>query len=150
MKLLIMYIKALIMSRWYHRGQVDKGGNPYWKHPYAVSRRVEGLERKIVALLHDIVEDTPVTYSQLYNWGFTREIIYSVLWLTRQSDDTYMKFIKKMKQNKISVDVKIADILENLDMTRIPNPTEVDFSRIKRYKKALIELRDTSDKPRVR
>lgn len=148
MKLLIMYLKALFVARWYHRGQVDKGGNPYWKHPYAVSRRVKGLKRKIVALLHDVVEDTTATYGTLHRWGFSKEIIISVLWLTRQPGDTYMEFIEKTKQDKVSVDVKIADILENIDITRIPNPTEVDFSRVKRYKKALKKLRDVNDKSR--
>lgn len=140
MKLVVLYIKAFCIMMWYHRKQFDKGGNRYYKHPLAVSKNVKGLKRKIVALLHDTVEDTSLTLSDLRRWGFTSEIIIAVDYLTRRKNETYMEFVKRAKKNKIARDVKIADINSNLDISRISNPTEKDYSRSKRYKKALAEL----------
>lgn len=140
MKPLIMYIKALFIAYWFHRGQVDKGGNPYWKHPYAVSKRVKGLKRKTVALLHDVPEDTSVTLGDLLRWKFTFEIVDAIYSVTRQENETYMNFIKRAKMNKIGKDVKMADISENLDLKRISKPKAEDFRRAERYQKALDEL----------
>lgn len=123
-----------------HKGQVDKGGNPYILHPLAVMNRVETIEEKIVAVLHDVVEDTEVTIDQLRETGFTEEILEAINLLTRAKEDSYEEFIDKTLKNRIARNVKIADIKENMNLSRIQDPSEQDYMRIEKYKRALERL----------
>jgi (p)ppGpp synthase/HD superfamily hydrolase len=132
-----MIEKALLIATNAHTGQVDKGGNPYILHPLAVAARVQTIEEKIVAILHDTVEDTSITLDDLLIEGFSKEIVDGVDAMTRRENETYMEFIHRAKNNPIARNVKIADILENMDLSRIPNPTDSDYSRLDRYEKAL-------------
>lgn len=123
-----------------HKGQVDKGGNPYILHPLAVMNRVETIEEKIVAVLHDVVEDTEVTIDQLRETGFSEEILEAINLLTRAKEDSYEEFIDKTLKNRIARNVKIADIKENMNLSRIQDPSEQDYMRIEKYKRALERL----------
>lgn len=123
-----------------HKGQVDKGGNPYILHPIAVMNRVETIEEKIVAVLHDVVEDTEVTIDQLRETGFTDEILEAINLLTRAKEDSYEEFIDKTLKNRIARNVKIADIKENMNLSRIQDPSEQDYMRLEKYKRALERL----------
>ncbi|GMK41286.1 hypothetical protein PCCS19_43420 [Paenibacillus sp. CCS19] len=123
-----------------HKDQVDKGGAPYILHPLAVMNRVETLEEKIAAVLHDVVEDSSVTLEQLRAHGFSDEIIDAIGRLTRSQEDSYEAFIEKTKGNWIARNVKIADIKENMNLSRINNPTESDYNRLEKYKNALARL----------
>lgn len=123
-----------------HKGQVDKGGNPYILHPLAVMNRVETIEEKIVAVLHDVVEDTEVTIDQLRETGFSEEILEAINLLTRAKEDSYEEFIDKTLKNRISRNVKIADIKENMNLSRIQDPSEQDYIRLEKYKRALERL----------
>lgn len=125
-----------------HKGQVDKGGNPYILHPLAVMNRVETIEAKIVAVLHDVVEDTQITIQQLREQGFSEEILKAISLLTRIENDSYDEFIIKTKTNEISRIVKIADIKENMNLARIKDPTKQDYKRIEKYQKAIDILED--------
>lgn len=120
-----------------HKGQRDKGGNPYILHPIAVMNRVETIEEKIVAVLHDVIEDTEVTLEQLREQGFSEEIIEAIHLLTRSEKDSYEEFIEKTIKNRISKNVKIADINENMNLARINELTEIDYKRLEKYRKAL-------------
>ncbi|WP_438349963.1 HD domain-containing protein [Paenibacillus sp. FA6] len=128
---------AILIALKAHKGQHDKGGNPYILHPIAVMNRVETIEEKIVAVLHDVIEDTQVTFEQLREQGFSEEIIEAIHLLTRSEKDSYEKFIEKTIKNRISRNVKIADIKENMNLTRIKEPTEIDYKRLEKYRKAL-------------
>ncbi|MGC6588445.1 HD domain-containing protein [Paenibacillus sp. Dod16] len=123
-----------------HKGQVDKGGNPYILHPLAVMNRVETIEEKIVAVLHDVVEDTEVTIDQLRETGFSEEILEAINLLTRAKEDSYEEFIDKTLKNRIARNVKIADIKENMNLSRIQDPSEQDYIRLEKYKRALERL----------
>lgn len=123
-----------------HKGQVDKGGNPYILHPLAVMNRVETIEEKIVAVLHDVVEDTEVTIDQLREIGFSEEILEAINLLTRAKEDSYEEFIDKTLKNRIARNVKIADIKENMNLSRIQDPSEQDYMRLEKYKRALERL----------
>lgn len=123
-----------------HKGQVDKGGNPYILHPLAVMNRVETIEEKIVAVLHDVVEDTEVTIDQLKETGFSEEILEAINLLTRAKEDSYEEFIDKTLKNRIARNVKIADIKENMNLSRIQDPSEQDYMRLEKYKRALERL----------
>lgn len=120
-----------------HKGQKDKGGNPYILHPLAVMNRLETIEEKIVAVLHDVVEDTDVTLSQLRGYGFSEEIVEAVSLLTKSEEDSYEEFIEKTLKSRISRIVKIADIKENMKIDRIKQPTENDYKRLEKYRNAL-------------
>nr|WP_154983833.1 HD domain-containing protein [Paenibacillus xylanexedens] len=123
-----------------HKGQLDKGGQPYILHPLAVMNRVESMEEKIVAVLHDVIEDSEVTLEELRGLGFSEEILTAIQLLTRSTEDSYEEFIEKTTTNRTARNVKIADIKENINISRIMNPTEEDYNRLEKYRKALERL----------
>lgn len=140
----LLLMKAIEIATEAHKGQVDKGGHPYIEHPLAVMERVELVEEKIVAVLHDVLEDTQWTEEELRLEGFPDSIIDGVKSVTRLESETYEAFVQRAANDPIGIEVKIADIEENMDLSRIPNPTEKDIQRIeKRYKRALKLLIDS-------
>lgn len=132
--------KAIVIATKAHDGQVDKGGSPYILHPLRVMFKMSSEDLKIVAVLHDVIEDTETMLYDLEGAGFTKEIIDAVECLTRRDNEGYMDFIKRCKGNRLALLVKLADLEDNSDISRIKNPTEKDYDRIKRYKKAINEL----------
>lgn len=135
-----LLVKAIELAKKYHQGQVDKGGNPYIEHPMAVMDRLETIEEKIVGVLHDIVEDTVLTLGDLLELGFPEFIVEAIDSVTRRDDETRAEFIKRAKQNVIGRKVKIADIMENMNLKRIPNYTLKDEKRVLKYEKELKKL----------
>ena len=120
--------KAMIIAYEAHKNQVDKSGVPYIYHPIHVAEQMDTENECIIALLHDVVEDTNVTFKQL-------EDILKLL--TREENIEYDEYIKRIKNNSIACKVKIADLTHNLDKTRLDFVTEVDVKRNEKYKKAL-------------
>ena len=124
-----------------HKGQLDKGGNPYILHPLRVMMSVDFELEKIVAVLHDVVEDSDWTFEALLTDGFSNEVIEALKSVTKKSDnEDYDSFIQRAIRNPIGRKVKIADLRDNLDVTRIPDIGEKDLQRISKYKKALKTL----------
>lgn len=123
-----------------HEGQLDKGGNPYILHPQTVAAALDSTENKIVAYLHDVVEDTEITLEDLKEMGFTYRIVNSIRILTKSKDISYEDYLKSVKKDSNAWHVKIADIKHNMGISRIPEPTAKDFARIEKYKKALAFL----------
>ena len=123
-----------------HKGQLDKGGNPYILHPQAVAAALDSTENKIVAYLHDVVEDTEITLEDLNEMGFSYRIVNSIRILTKSKDISYEDYLKSVKKDSNAWHVKMADIKHNMDISRIPEPTAKDFARIEKYKKALAFL----------
>ena len=120
-----------------HKGQVDKVGVDYINHPLTVSKNCNTENEKIVALLHDVLEDTLVTKEDLLQF-FDTEIVEAVCLLTHKEEDSYMDYLAKIKANPLAKAVKIQDLKHNMDLSRIPNPTEKDFERNEnKYKPAL-------------
>ena len=121
-----------------HKGQLDKGGNPYILHPLRVMMSVDFELEKIVAVLHDVVEDSNWTFEALLAEGFSIEVIEALKSVTKNSDnEDYDSFIQRAIGNSIGRKVKIADLRDNLDVTRISDITDKDVKRINKYKKAL-------------
>lgn len=121
-----------------HAGVKDRGGKAYILHPLSVMMRVESDAEKIVAVLHDVIEDTDWTFDDLNEEGFSQEIIDALKSVTKTSDEEdYDQFVLRAQKNEIGRKVKIADIKENLDVTRLAHLTEKDTTRINKYKKAL-------------
>ena len=123
-----------------HEGQFDKGGKPYFNHPQAVAASLSNTEYKIVAYLHDVCEDTPITLEDLKDMGFTYRIVNSIRLLTRTDKLTYEQYLRRLRMDSAARAVKIADLKHNMDITRIPNPSAKDYARIEKYKKALAFL----------
>ena len=126
-----------------HKGQKDKGGEDYFKHPLAVSNKLSGKKEKIVALLHDVIEDTDVTVNDLKEAGFSDEVVLAVSAITKKAGEDYEEYLNRVKQNPIALRVKIADMEHNSDISRIKNPKEKDLKRLEKYKIRLKELRET-------
>lgn len=123
-----------------HKGQLDKGGNPYILHPEAVANALVDTECKIVAYLHDVCEDSDVTFDDLTAKGFTYGIVNSVRYLTKSKYISYDDYLKIVKNDYVARQVKISDLKHNMDIRRISNPTKKDYDRIEKYKKALAYL----------
>lgn len=119
-----------------HSGQVDKAGIAYIEHPRAVAAKLDGEKEKIVAFLHDTVEDTDATIDEIRSI-FGDEIAEAVSYLTHEKGTPYLEYVKRLKQNELARKVKLADLSHNMDLSRIPNVTEKDRERVeKKYKKA--------------
>lgn len=128
--------KAMQIAIKVHRGQLDKGGNDYINHPIRVSENCSLDEEKVVALLHDTIEDGDITADYLLMQGFPRGIVDAILSVSRNKDESYFAFILRCKDNPIGRRVKIADLKDNMDITRLKELTENDIERLKKYHKA--------------
>jgi (p)ppGpp synthase/HD superfamily hydrolase len=128
--------KALQIAAGAHAGQVDKEGLPYIFHPLRVMAAVEGLEAKIVAIFHDVIEDTPVTADDLRREGFAEPIVASVLLVTHRKDEPYADYVIRCKGDDIARRVKLADLEDNSRLSRAilrPERMDHDLARIRRY-----------------
>lgn len=134
--------QAIILATKYHSGQVDKGNHPYILHPLSVMLRMKTTEGKIVALFHDLLEDTPATATDLLELGFSKEIVQAVVELTRLKDESYGQYIKRLHNNPLSLSVKVEDLKENMNLQRIQNPTETDYARVVKYAKTLKRIEE--------
>lgn len=129
--------KAIETAAKAHDGQFDKAGQPYIYHPLRVMLYAEGDEKvKFTAVLHDVMEDSPITENDLKKEGFDDEIIMALKLLTRSEGQDYFEYVKNLKGNPIAKAVKLADLKDNMDMSRIKEPKERDFLRLEKYKKA--------------
>lgn len=135
-----MLLKAAQVAARAHQHQKRKDGTPYIAHPVRVAIRCESKQSKIVALLHDVVEDTDVTFDDLRELGFTEEIVASVDSVTKRPGETYMAFIARSALDVHGSQVKLADIADNLEDQSALDPDEAAFLR-ERYTKALDYLR---------
>jgi hypothetical protein len=115
---------AITLANQAHAGQLDKAGKPYISHPLTVMSQMNTPESKIVAVLHDAIEDSDLTIAAI----------------TKRDGEPYEDYILRVKSNAIARKVKIADVTHNMDISRIANPTEKDFQRLEKYKKVLSEL----------
>ena len=121
-----------------HKGASDKGGSPYILHPLAVMHSLDTDDEKIVAVLHDVVEDTEWTFEKLLGEGFSVTVVDALRSVTKQDDgEDYFDFIQRAKNNPLGRKVKIADIRHNMDVTRIKVLSDKDVTRLNKYKKSL-------------
>jgi (p)ppGpp synthase/HD superfamily hydrolase len=123
-----------------HHGQTDKAGEPYILHPLRVMAQMQTEAEQIVAVLHDVVEDTDVTLDALRQMGFSEEIVEAIDHLSRRDDETYEQFIQRIKPNPLAVRVKLGDLRDNMDLRRNATLDEKALERFQRYRKAWFEL----------
>ena len=103
---------------------------------------VDGIEAKIVAILHDILEDTILAEPDLIINGFDLKIIEAVISITKIKGETYSDYLDRVKSNELARIVKLADLTHNMDITRLHNPTEKDYKRVDKYEKAYKYLKN--------
>ena len=137
---MIDLLRAFFIAARAHKGQKDKGGKPYIFHPINFSLNVKGRDEKIVALLHDVIEDTAYTIDDLK--FLTQDQREALLLLTHDKDTPYMTYIEAIKKNKIASRVKLADLNQNMNLKRLKIVTEKDLERLEKYKKARDLLRE--------
>ena len=125
--------------------KVDKGGMPYFNHLFKVYMGVYNYNEKIIALLHDIVEDTDIDFKDLKEFGYNDEIIKPLTYLTKKKGEYYPDYIDRIiSSNDIhTLNVKLSDLKHNMDITRIKNPSINDYERIsKRYEPAYMKIKE--------
>lgn len=127
-----------------HIYQCDKSGIPYVFHPIHVAEQMDDEESTIVALLHDVVEDTKYTLEDLKKEGFSDAVLEALSYLTHDDDVPYMDYVRKIRENSIATKVKLADLEHNSDLSRIRvirEPDDWDLQRVEKYAKAKKILR---------
>jgi GTP diphosphokinase / guanosine-3',5'-bis(diphosphate) 3'-diphosphatase len=129
--------RAIEIAAKAHAGQTDKAGQPYILHPLRVMMAVTGANEKIVAVLHDAVEDTSVTLLDLKIEGFSEQVLNAVCALTKTIGEARIDAAKRAAQDPIARAVKIADVSDNMDLKRLSNPTEKDLERVGEYRQVL-------------
>lgn len=125
--------KALEIAVAAHRGQTDKTGAPYILHPLRLMCRMETDTERIVAMLHDVIEDTTVTEDELRRHGFGSEVLEALACVTKREGEAYDDFIKRSSTNPIALRVKLADLEDNMDTRRLSAVTEKDAKRMTKY-----------------
>ena len=126
-----------------HNGVTDKAGNPYVLHPLKMMSTVNSEEEKIVAVLHNVVEDAKDKgwdFERLEEEGFSPEVLEALRSVTVNDGEDYDDFIDRAVKNPIGRQVKIADLKDNMDVTRIGELEERDRDRLNKYKRALAKL----------
>lgn len=125
--------KAAIICVTKHLGQRDKMGCAYFQHPMRVAMRCTTDEQKMVALLHDVIEDCNVTATDLLVEGFPREVVNGILAVTKQDGESYADFIARAKQNELGRIVKLHDLEDNLDIFRLDTLSTEMAERYSKY-----------------
>lgn len=132
---MINYIKAFIIMLKAHWKQRDKGNHLYIFHPIRVSRKCKGESAKLVALLHDVIEDNP-NYN-IEDFTFLDEEEKEALeLLTHNKGIAYFDYINEVKRNRIAREVKLADLKDNSNLNRLSTVTDKDIKRLEKYKLA--------------
>ena len=120
-----------------HKDQVDKTGLPYVYHPFHLAEQMDDENSTCVALLHDVIEDTDMTFEELIEYGFNDEIINALRLLTHDPSVPYMDYVAKIKENELATKVKLADLRHNFDLTRLDKVDEYVVERNNKYLKAI-------------
>lgn len=123
-----------------HKEQIDKSGLPYVFHPFYLAEQMKDEDTTIVALLHDLIEDTDHTLEELRALGFGEYIIEAIALMTHDDNVPYMEYVAAIKSNPIAKEVKLADLRHNSDMTRLETVTPRDIERAEKYARAIALL----------
>lgn len=138
--------RAFESARAAHAGQVDKGGVDYINHPLTVARSVgNDVSAIIVALLHDVAEDTAFTIDDLQAAiPLTADELDALKLLTHDDATPYLEYVVRLKSNELAAKVKAADLKHNSDLSRLQHPQRKDLERVEKYRRALDILEETT------
>jgi (p)ppGpp synthase/HD superfamily hydrolase len=128
--------RAIAIAAEAHVDQREKSGVPYILHPIRIMLRMSTEAEMMVAILHDVVEDTPWTLDQLRKEGFPEEVVEAVDCVTRRETESYVEFVERARYNPVARKVKLADLEDNMDIRRLPDVTEKSLDRLKKYHQA--------------
>jgi (p)ppGpp synthase/HD superfamily hydrolase len=130
--------RAIAIAAEAHAGQQDKAGAPYILHPLRMMLRLSSNDERVVAVLHDVCEDCPGwTFDRLRAEGFSDQVVAALDSVTKRDGETYEDFVRRAAANAVGRAVKLADLQDNCDLSRISKPSERDFQRIEKYRKAI-------------
>ena len=139
LKIILDRAKAIATSA--HEGQMDKAGKPYIEHPMRVMNMGKTIEEKIAGVLHDVVEDSDWTFEMLEKEGIPKDVMDALRCVTKLSEDEdYDHFIERVKTNPLAVKVKLNDLKDNMDITRLGEVTKKDLGRLNKYIRAYRQL----------
>ena len=143
-----MLDKMLVIATNAHSGQFDRGGNPYILHPLAVMYYLKTNDEELMcmALGHDLIEDTSVTYKDLREAGISERVIDGIRALTKQPGQTYDEYKQNVFANIDAMKVKMADLRHNTDIRRLKGVTEKDLARMAKYQMFYLELKSKLEK----
>ena len=137
--------KALRLATAAHAGHQDRYGQPYILHCLRVMARVEGTPAQTVAILHDVVEDTPWTIEKLRQEGFSEEVLRAIDCLTKREGEDYAAFVERSASDPLARRVKIADLEDNMDVRRMNEVTPEAVERLKKYLTAYRRVTRTTE-----
>lgn len=137
--------KALKLCFEAHKEQTDKSGMPYVFHPFHLAEQMETEETVILALLHDVVEDTDNTLEDLRELGFGENVMEALALLTHDDGVDYMEYVQAIKGNPIAKEVKLADLRHNSDISRLDTVDEKALERREKYLQAMKLLNEDAD-----
>ena len=133
--------QAIALAALAHDGQTDKAGQPYILHPLRVMLHCQGEDAQICAVLHDVVEDTPWTLEALRKAGYTENVLAALDHVTRRPEESYEQFIDRVLEDPLACLVKLADLADNQDLSRLSEITPRDRERLRRYQEAEKRIR---------
>lgn len=132
----VLLERAIKLAKKYHKNQFDKGGNRYIEHPLRVMNSVESIEEKVLAVLHDVLEDCDVSRNQLIKEGIPECLVEKLQILCKGNNEKYFDYIDRIKANSLTIKVKLSDLNDNMNLERLKEVTEIDMKRLEKYKKA--------------
>ena len=133
--------KAITIACEAHQGQSSINGEPYILHPLRLLIKAKSNEERIIAILHDVIEKTNISLADLKNKGFDQNIISSIDSLSRRRSESYIEYIERLMQNKISVKIKLLDLADNIKIHSENNDNGIYDAKINQYKNALKQIR---------
>ena len=134
--------KAMKLCFTAHKDQTDKSGLPYVFHPFHLAEQMRDELTTVVALLHDVVEDTAYTFQDLREMGFPAAVLEALALLTHDNGTPYLDYVARLKSNPIARAVKLADLRHNSDLTRLDHVDARALSRVEKYRKAITLLEE--------
>ena len=137
--------KAIAIAVEAHKGQKDKARDPYILHPLRVMFRMDTKEEMIVAVLHDVLEDTAITPDQLKEIGFSETVLEALDSVTKKAGEKYEDFVRRAALHPIGKKIKLADLRDNMDLSRLKEIRDEDLKRISKYHKGLAILKEIEE-----
>jgi len=138
---------GIILATNAHRGQKDRNDEPYIMHPLRVAAQLWGYDERMVAVLHDVIEDTTVTLDDLRHAGYPDHVVAAVDAISKrkETNEPYSKYIQRVRASPLATKVKIADLCDNANLRRLPKVEAYDLRRLDRYNRALQYLLGRQD-----
>lgn len=126
--------KAILLAVQAHAGQLDKAGQPYISHPLRLMTQMDSEKAQLVALLHDVLEDTPTTLNDLQQLGLPEDVLTAIQLLTHdKANEPYKVYVRRLKANPLARQVKLADLQDNMNIRRLSQVTTKDGERLNKY-----------------